>query len=45
VAALRAESPDVDLSLQSQGGKPPTEGGERPVTSQDITRQLATALA
>ena len=42
-AALRAESPDVDLSLHSAGGHPPRDDG-RPVTSEDITRQLATAF-
>jgi len=40
VAALRAESPDVDTSVQSQGGKPPaTDTG--PVTTADIVNQLA----
>jgi hypothetical protein len=43
-AALRAESPDVDLALKSQGGKPPTEGDPRPVTTEDITKQLASAF-
>ncbi len=44
-AALRAESPDVDLGLRSsQGGKPPTEGRQRPVTTLDVTRQLASAF-
>jgi hypothetical protein len=39
-AALRAESPDVDVSVRSQGGKPPaTDAG--PVTTGDIVRQLA----
>jgi predicted TIM-barrel fold metal-dependent hydrolase len=42
--ALRAESPDVDLSLHSTGGKPPREGGGT-VTSLDITTQLAQAFA
>ena len=42
--ALRAESPDVDLSIKSAGGKPAREGGG-PVTSQDITQQLAQAFA
>ncbi|MFP6607067.1 MAG: amidohydrolase family protein [Myxococcota bacterium] len=42
--ALRAESPDVDLSLKSAGGKPAREGGGH-VTSQDITQQLAQAFA
>jgi predicted TIM-barrel fold metal-dependent hydrolase len=44
VAALRAESPDVDLSLKSQGGKPPSEDDARPVSTQDVTTQLATAF-
>lgn len=43
-AALRAESPDVDTAPKSQrGGKPPVEGERRPVTTKDITDQLATA--
>jgi predicted TIM-barrel fold metal-dependent hydrolase len=44
VAALRAESPDVDLSLRSQGGKPPAPGAKRPVTTRDVTMQLASAF-
>jgi hypothetical protein len=45
VAALRAESPDIDLSLKSQmGGKPPT-AEKRPVTTQDILQQLATVYS
>ncbi len=44
-AALRAESPDVDLSLKSQGGKPPSEGDGPFITTQDVTSQLATAFA
>jgi len=41
-AALRAESPDVDLSTRSQlGGKPPALDGTRPVTTQDVLSQLA----
>jgi predicted TIM-barrel fold metal-dependent hydrolase len=44
--ALRAESPDVDLSLKSlQGGKPPSEGDGRPVTTSDVMKQLASAFA
>jgi predicted TIM-barrel fold metal-dependent hydrolase len=39
VKALRAESPDVDLSPHSAGGKRPTEES-RVVTAADITRQL-----
>ncbi len=42
VAALRAESPDVDTSVRSQrGGRPPVCGEARPVTTQDILQQLA----
>jgi predicted TIM-barrel fold metal-dependent hydrolase len=41
VGALRAESPDVDLSLKSHGGKPPIDGGPRPITAHDIVSQLA----
>ncbi len=44
-AALRAESPDVDLSLKSQGGKPPSDGAGPFVTTKDVTTQLATAFA
>jgi hypothetical protein len=44
VSALRAESPDVDLELRSQGGKPPTDN-VRPVTTRDVTRQLASAFS
>jgi hypothetical protein len=43
--ALRAESPDVDLSVKSQGGKPPLEGAVRPVTTQDVLAQLATVYS
>jgi hypothetical protein len=44
--ALRAESPDVDLSQRSQlGGKPPREGGSGAITTQDVTTQLASAFA
>jgi len=43
-AALRAESPDVDLSLTSTGGKPPREAGEGVITTRDVTKQLATAF-
>jgi len=42
--ALRAESPDVDLSLRSQGGKPPNQD-KRPVTTQDVLRQLASVYS
>jgi hypothetical protein len=44
VAALRAESPDVDTSPHSAGGNSPVEG-ERIVTAGDITRQLAAVYA
>ncbi len=44
VAALRAESPDVDLAPHSAGGSAPTEG-QRVVTAGDITRQLAALYA
>ena len=44
-AALRAESPDVDLSLTSQGGKPPSDGAGPFVTTRDVTTQLATAFS
>src|ERR1700687_3175820 len=44
VRALRAESPDVDLSVKSQGGKPPTTE-RRPVTTQDVLQQLATVYS
>jgi predicted TIM-barrel fold metal-dependent hydrolase len=42
--ALRAESPDVDLSVRSQGGKAPT-AERRPVTTQDVLQQLATVYS
>jgi predicted TIM-barrel fold metal-dependent hydrolase len=44
-AALRAESPDVDLAPFSTGGKPPTlkKGGF--ITTKEVTEQLATAFA
>jgi len=44
-AALRAESPDVDLTPISHGGKPPSEDAARPITAADIAKQLATAFA
>jgi hypothetical protein len=43
VGALRRQATDVDLSLKSHGGRPPTDE-DRPVTAGDITRQLATAF-
>jgi predicted TIM-barrel fold metal-dependent hydrolase len=45
-AALRAESPDVDTRPKKvEGGKPPTHGLGRPVTTKDITEQLASVYA
>jgi hypothetical protein len=44
VAALRAESPDVDLSVKSQGGKAPT-AEKRPVTTADVLQQLASVYS
>jgi hypothetical protein len=44
-AALRAESPDVDLSVRSQGGKPPTATLGRPVTTRDVLEQLASVYS
>jgi hypothetical protein len=45
-AALRAESPDVDVTpKQLRGGKPPTAELGRPVTSGDILQQLASVYA
>jgi hypothetical protein len=44
-AALRAESPDVDIALTSTGGKPPREEGEGIITTKDVTTQLASAFA
>lgn len=42
VAALRAESPDVDLSpLVGAGGRRPHDDGDRIVTTGDVMRQLA----
>jgi hypothetical protein len=44
--ALRAESPNVDLSIKSlMGGKPPSEDARRPVTTSDVMKQLASAFA
>ena len=46
VAALRAEAPDVDLSIKrSLGGKPPVAGPVRPVTTQDVLQQLASVYS
>jgi predicted TIM-barrel fold metal-dependent hydrolase len=45
VSALRARSPDVDVSVRSQrGGTPPADPG-RPVTTADVTKQLMSAFA
>jgi len=43
--ALRAESPNVDMRLKSQGGKPPSEEKGRFVSTKDVTTQLATAFS
>jgi len=43
--ALRAESPDVDMRLKSQGGKPPSQEKGRFVSTKDVTTQLATAFS
>ncbi len=45
VGALRAEAKDVDLSVKSQGGKPPSEDRGRPVNVHDVTMQLMSAFA
>jgi predicted TIM-barrel fold metal-dependent hydrolase len=45
VDALRALARDVDLSVSSKGGKPPSADRAKLVTSQDVVRQLATAFA
>ena len=44
VGALRAESPNVDLSIKSQGGKAPTTE-MRPVTTADVLQQLASVYS
>ena len=44
VGALRAASPDVDLTLHSAGGTPAVEPGQI-VTAGDITKQLAALYA
>jgi predicted TIM-barrel fold metal-dependent hydrolase len=43
--ALRAESPNVDMRLKSQGGKPPQEEKGRFVSTKDVTTQLASAFS
>ena len=43
VGALRAQATDVDLSLKSQGGLAPSEGGGI-VTAGQVAKQLATAM-
>jgi predicted TIM-barrel fold metal-dependent hydrolase len=45
VGALRAQARDVDLSISSKGGKPPSANPTKPITSQDVVRQLASAFA
>ena len=46
VGALRALSPDVDLSEISQpGSKPPAEDATGIITTADVTKQLMTAFA
>ena len=45
VAALRSQAKDVDLSEKSQGGKPPAAQTGRPVTTRDVTEQLASAFS
>ena len=45
MAALRAQARDVDLSLHSSGGKPPSEEAGAFVTTKDVTTQLATVYA
>ncbi len=45
VAALRAQAKDVDLSERSQGGKPPSDREDGPVTTKDVTTQLASVYA
>jgi hypothetical protein len=45
VAALRSQAKDVDLSEKSQGGKPPATQTGRPVTTRDVTEQLASAFS
>ena len=45
VGALRAQARDVDLSVSSKGGKPPSANPAKPITSQDVVRQLASAFA
>ncbi len=45
VAALRAEAKDVDLSLISGGGRPPTDDEAKPITAGDIVSQLATVYS
>jgi predicted TIM-barrel fold metal-dependent hydrolase len=45
VGALRAQSPDVDLAVKSiRGGKPPAFDPSKPVTTEDVTKQLMSAF-
>jgi hypothetical protein len=46
VGALRAQSPDVDLGTRSiRGGTPPALDPSKPVTTEDVTKQLMSAFA
>jgi predicted TIM-barrel fold metal-dependent hydrolase len=45
VAALRAESPDVDLSVHPRGGKPPAADAAQPVTTADVLQQLSSVYS
>jgi hypothetical protein len=44
VGALRAEAQDVDLSISSKDGKPPSDEAGRPVTALDVATQLMSAF-
>jgi predicted TIM-barrel fold metal-dependent hydrolase len=44
VGALRREATEVDLSLRSHGGKPPTQRPSGPVTTREVTEQLMSAF-
>ena len=45
VGALRALARDVDLSVAAKSRRPPSTDRTKPVTSQDVVRQLASAFA
>jgi hypothetical protein len=45
VGALRARARDVDLSVSSKGGRAPAAARTKPVSAQDVVRQLASAFA